>query len=112
MPCVQNRIIIIKVKPHFLSQCHVYLRQRLNNKKKGYSRPLMFVLFCLSEAAAAAAAAAAPAPSWEAEAAEAKAPMEAKAKVVEAKAKAPMEAKAKAPMEASESAEGLCFGCC
>ena len=32
---VQNRIIIIKVKPHFLSQCHVYLRQRLNNKKDG-----------------------------------------------------------------------------
>jgi hypothetical protein len=43
-------------------------RQTLNDKKRmGYSRPLMFMVFCLSEAAAPAAEAAAPAPSWEAE---------------------------------------------
>ena len=61
----------------------------------GYSRPLMFVVFCLSEAAAEAAA---PAPSWEAETT-----ME--AEVMETKAS--MEAEA-----TMEAAKGLCLGCC
>jgi len=64
----------------------------------GYSRPLMFVLFCLSEAAAPTTEAAAPAPSWEAEA------------MVEAEV---METKASMEAEATvEAAKGLCLGCC
>jgi hypothetical protein len=71
---------------------------RRNKKRMGYSRPLMFVLFCLP-AATTAATAAAPAPSWEAEAPEAEA-------TVEAEAEATVEA------EATMEAKGLCFGSC